>query len=102
MYYIPFNVSSSKLSTTFRFPQRNSVGILLLPVRAEEIRVVVSFGTVIRDVSVWNVLITAFSESDARVPSPFQTKYSQTDGTEYHTNCYLQKFQCHVVIFYRP
>jgi hypothetical protein len=57
--------------------------------RAEEIRVFVSFGIVMRDVSVWNILITAFSNSSAHVSSPFQTKYGQTDNTDYHTNRYL-------------
>jgi len=73
--------------------------ILHLPVRAEGICVVVSFGTVIRDVSVWNILITAFSNSAAHVSSPFQTKYRQTDDTDYHTNLYHKVFQCHVFIF---
>jgi hypothetical protein len=73
--------------------------ILLLPVRAEEICVVVSFGTVICDVSVYNILSTAFSNSAAHVSSPFQTTYRQTDDTDYHTNRYHQVFQCHVLIF---
>jgi len=79
LYYIPSYVFSSKLPTIFGFPHRNSVC-------AEEIRVIVSFGTVIRDASVSNILITAFSDSAARVSSPFQTKYRQTDDNDYHTN----------------
>jgi len=69
------------------FPHRNSVGILHLPLCAEQIRVVVSFGTVIRDASVWKILIAAFSDSAARVSSQFQTKYRQTEDNDYHTNC---------------
>jgi hypothetical protein len=73
--------------------------ILFLPVHAKEIYIVLSFGTVIRDVSVWNIIITAFSNSAAHVSSPFQTTYRQTDDTDYHTNLYHKVFQCHVLIF---